>query len=71
MTMFLDQDEIIELTNRKRRDAQKIMLNSLGITYKVRADGSIAILRAHVEKEFGGNTPEKKMKKELWEPNWD
>lgn len=69
-SMFLDTDEIINLTNRKRRAAQKIMLNALGIQYKTRADGSIAILRSHVEKEFGGTDNEKK-KQRIIEPDWD
>lgn len=51
--MFLDDDEIVELTDRQRRPAQARALAFMGIEYKRRPDGSLAILRAHVEKLFG------------------
>lgn len=68
--MFLTPEELIELTNRQQRAAQHTVLNALGITHKVRPDGSIAVLRAHVEKEFGGAPTGNKVKKQQ-EPNWD
>lgn len=68
-TMFLDEEEVREMTDRKTRSAQRKMLNALGITYKVRADGSILVLRAHVERELGGASTEAVRKKEFV-PNW-
>lgn len=51
--MFLDRDQIRELTDRQRRDAQVRMLRAMGVEHRVRADGSIAVLEAHVAKIFG------------------
>lgn len=68
--MFLTEDEIKEMTGRVQRQAQAKMLNSLGITHKIRSDGSVLVLRAHVEKELGGAVGGKNKKKEV-EPNWD
>lgn len=68
--MFLTEDEVKEMTGRVQHQAQAKMLNTLGITHKVRSDGSMLVLRAHVEKELGGGPAGKSKKKEI-EPNWD
>ena len=52
--MFLDDAEIAQLTQRTRRPAQSRVLSFMGIEHKRRPDGSIAVLRAHVERMFGG-----------------
>ena len=52
--MFLTPEEIVALTRRKRRPAQGIALRCLGIEHRVRPDGSVAVLRAHVERLLGG-----------------
>jgi hypothetical protein len=67
--MFLSPDEIIELTGRHRRDAQVKQLNKMGIVYKLRADGSVVVLTAHVSKEFDGEVSGIK-KVDSTEPNW-
>lgn len=67
--MFLTREEIIELTGRKRKDAQLAALRFMGIEHRVRPDGSIAILRAHVQQEFAGYHPERGAEKRV-EPNW-
>lgn len=68
MGMFLDRDELIHLTGRVRKDAQVRVLRFMGIEHKVRPDGSVAVLRLHVEQSLGcqmtGDT-----KPEI-EPNW-
>ena len=69
INMFLSPDEIIELTGRHRRDAQVKQLNKMGIVYKVRADGSVVVLTAHVSKEFDGDVASVK-KANSTEPNW-
>ncbi len=53
-SMFLTNDEIIELTGRQRRKAQLDALNMMMIKHVERIDGTIAVLRSHVHKEFGG-----------------
>lgn len=51
--MFLTEEEIQELTGRKRHDLQRQALNQMGIEYRVRHDKSLSVLRAHVEAEMG------------------
>lgn len=68
--MFLAPIEIAGLTHRVRRAAQVRMLRHMGIQHKVRADGTVAVLREHVNSEFGAagirRTP-----KAAPTPNWD
>jgi hypothetical protein len=69
MSLFLDDKELAELTHRVRPRAQAAVLNAMGIQHKIRPDGSIAVLRSHVEKEFG--ITESRRKDDTFEPNWD
>ncbi|MGO4763854.1 DUF4224 domain-containing protein [Cupriavidus sp. 2KB_3] len=55
--MFLTSAELRELTQRVQFRAQAVVLNTLGVAYKVRPDGSIIVLRAHVEHLLGGSAP--------------
>lgn len=68
MTIFLEEEEIRQLTGRKARSAQATTLKSMGIAHKVRADGSLVVLRSHIEKTLDG-LPEKSRVKE-WQPDW-
>ncbi|WP_256380691.1 DUF4224 domain-containing protein [Pandoraea sp. SD6-2] len=52
--IFLTQDEIRQMTGRVRYKSQSHVLSTLGIKHKVRPDGSMLVLRAHVEKSLGG-----------------
>ena len=55
MTGFLlTAAEVRELTGRIRRQAQVLALRTMGIEHRVRPDGSVAVLRSHVEQLFGG-----------------
>lgn len=67
--MFLSSDEIHSMTNRVQRSAQAKMLRSMGIEFRQRADGSLAVLRSHVEQLFGAVAAAKR-KKAPAEPNW-
>ncbi|NIA00078.1 DUF4224 domain-containing protein [Massilia sp. CCM 8734] len=58
--MFLTEDEVVELTGRTQRAAQKRVLNFMGIVSRERPDASLAILRLHVEESFGGGEHPKK-----------
>jgi hypothetical protein len=69
-SMFLDQEEIKSLTNSTRRDAQTKALRAMGIEHKVRPDGSIAILRDHINKVFDGNPDSVRKRVKVVEPNW-
>lgn len=50
----LTPDELQQLTGRKRCDAQRAALDRMQLRYGVRPDGSLAVLRAHVEQQLGG-----------------
>lgn len=65
--MLLTDEQIAELTRRRRPHAQLKMLRFMGIEHKLRADGSIAVLRSHVESIMGGEA--KPAAKET-EPDW-
>lgn len=67
--MFLTAEELREMTKRTQYRAQIRVLRALGIAHKVRPDGSVAVLRAHVEKEFGAGVSSSSPKKR--EPNWN
>ncbi len=68
---FLEPSEIHSMTNKVRRPAQTRVLNNMGIEHKVRPDGSIAILRAHINNVFGGNPSELSSNKpKVVLPNW-
>jgi hypothetical protein len=41
----------------------------MGIEHKIRPDGSVAVLKAHIDQSFGVRTPKQKQAK-LIEPNW-
>jgi hypothetical protein len=66
--VILTYDEIVALTGRRRKDAQLRVLRFMGIEHRVRPDGTVAVLRAHVEHELGGDARDK-VKKEI-EPDW-
>ena len=52
--MFLTNEERQELTGRKHRTAQVETLRSMGVEHRLRSDGSIVILKSHIEKLFDG-----------------
>ncbi|WP_183707112.1 DUF4224 domain-containing protein [Paraburkholderia tropica] len=68
-SLFLTQDEMVELTGRRQRASQVQALRSMGIEHKVRADGRVLVLRKHVEEAFGAR--EHKASEPEAEPNWD
>ncbi|MDR6583550.1 hypothetical protein J2W50_001748 [Herbaspirillum frisingense] len=51
----MNDSEIKALTKRSRSKAQQKQLNAMGIQHKVRADGSLVVLSAHVDKLLGGD----------------
>ena len=67
---FLSEDEVQALTERKVRPAQVRALKSMGLEHRVRPDGSVAILRAHIFKIFDGD-PNARSKQPVVSPNWD
>lgn len=67
--MFLTHDELEELTGKQRGYAQVRVLRLMGINHRVRADGSVAVLKSHVEKIFDGKEQIPVMVN--IEPNWN
>lgn len=51
--MFLRPDELRDLTGKSRSDAQRRALDRMGLRYAVRPDGTLAVLRSHVERALG------------------
>ena len=47
--MFLTEQELIDLTRKVRPSAQKRVLDFMEIPAKERPDGSLVVLRVHVE----------------------
>jgi hypothetical protein len=66
---FLTREEMAELTGRSQSKAQAAVLNSLGVQYKIRADGRVLVLRAHLEQQFGVKTKKNATGEENF--NWD
>ncbi|NMF99549.1 DUF4224 domain-containing protein [Aromatoleum toluolicum] len=54
--MFLNAQEVRDLTGRQRVTAQAKALDSMGIPYRRRPDGTLAVLRTAVEAILGGDT---------------
>lgn len=55
--MFMTPEEIQALTGKKFRSSQAHALRLMGIEHKVRPDGSVAVLKSHVEEVFSGKKP--------------
>ncbi|MES2126688.1 MAG: DUF4224 domain-containing protein [Pseudomonadota bacterium] len=68
-TMFLTQDDLRELTNRIHHSKQALVLRSMGIEHRIRPDGTVAVLRQHVEQVLGVVTESRK-KAAAAEPDW-
>ncbi len=66
--MFLTDDEIRELTKRVHHCVQSSTLSKMGIEHRLRPDGSVAVLRSHVESVLSGKADRKT--KASTEPNW-
>jgi hypothetical protein len=47
--MYLTPEQLRQLTQRRRSDAQRRELDHLGIPYFVRSDGTLAVLKVHGE----------------------
>lgn len=67
-SLFLSSDEVRELTSRVQNSAQARVLNAMGIEHRRRPDGSVAILRSHIEQLFGVTQPTQQRHQS--EPNW-
>lgn len=67
--MIADKALLRKITGKAHRDAQLRELVHLGITHKVRSDGTILVSEAHVERLLGGLAKSKVATPA--EPNWN
>ena len=56
--LTLTPDELRQLTAKRRSDAQRRVLDAMGIRYMVRPDGSLAVLRVLVMPSRAYTMPE-------------
>ena len=54
--LILTESELRELTEKRRSDAQRRVLDAMGIMYFVRPNGTLAVLRVQVERERATRT---------------
>ena len=66
--MILSGVELKDLTGRRQKACQVQALRFMGIEHKVRPDGSVVVLKAHVEQSLGLREDRKAIKE--FEPNW-
>ena len=66
--MFLNREEIEDLTGYKYKAKQKLWLMEAGYKFSTRCDGSPCVLRSHVEKILGGVIVANQVKQEA--PNF-
>lgn len=69
--MFLSNSELINLTKRVKFNAQRKVLNQMGVTHLVRPDRSIVVARAHVRKLLGMSDQNVSLGKQGPGPNWE
>lgn len=66
---FLTAGEVRELTDRVNMSSQVKVLRAMGIEHRMRPDGSVVILRSHVNKVFDGIAGSASKTKSV-SPNW-
>jgi Domain of unknown function (DUF4224) len=49
MSLLLSEDDLVQLTGKRRPSAQRRVLEHLGIPSKIRPDGTLVVLLAQVE----------------------
>jgi len=68
-SLCLSDDELYELTHKKRFSARLRALNAMGIESRVRPDRTLAVCRAHVDAVLSGGTHFDRAPR-IVEPNW-
>lgn len=67
LSTFLSKNELEELTGARQVASQRKWLAERGYQFDIRVDGSIVILRTHLENMLGGS--QKIIKQRKTEPN--
>jgi hypothetical protein len=68
-SLCLSDDELYELTHKKRFSARLRALNAMGIESRVRPDRTLAVSRAHVDALLSGGMRTDRQPR-IAEPNW-
>lgn len=68
-SMFLEPDELVTLTGRTQNRAQARALRMMGIEHRVRPNGTIVVLSAHVAVVLGAQTAANARDASI-EPDW-
>ncbi len=55
MSMFLSKLELSEFTGAKQLEKQRKWLSDHGYLYDIKVDGTLIVLRSHIEKKLGGD----------------
>lgn len=66
--MFLSAPQLYTLTRKKHCNAQALVLNTLGINYIKRPDGSLIVSELHVQQLLGAEANGVNLKKV--DPDW-
>jgi hypothetical protein len=70
--MFLTYEQLIELTGKTQKAAQRRVLDAMAIEYKVRPNGTLVVHEEHVTKiRKGLDTENPARLKVAPSPNWD
>lgn len=71
MSMFLSQEEVAQLTGKKRRPAQVLALKTMGVEHIERPDGAVIVSRSHIERLLAGIMPAHLESGNKQQPNWE
>lgn len=66
--LTLTANQLYRLTGKRRSDAQRRVLDYLGIEYKPRPDGTLAVLHSEVEKQLSSGEGKRHQTRE---PKWE
>jgi hypothetical protein len=65
---FLEPQDLVALTGKRLGQAQRRVLNQMGVTHKVRPDGKIIVHADHLRKILDAEA--RSAQKQRIEPNW-
>jgi hypothetical protein len=68
-SLCLSDDELYELTHKRRFSARLRALNAMGIESRVRPDRTLAVCRSHVDAVLSGRVHFDRAPR-IAEPNW-
>ena len=67
MGLFLDAEEMVELTGKRRRASQIATLVMMGIKHSIRPDGRPLVSRAYIDRIHGGADNVSNKEQPSWE----